>query len=84
METYIAERSEILRASQKDDEFLNTLQKQVSDLIKRFGGDATWIRAYKYFEPLTRLIYYGATSLRGKQLYLLNVNLFVFRCPNAG
>jgi hypothetical protein len=67
MQTYIAERNEILRASQKDEESMNTLQQQVSDLIKHFGGDATWIRAYKYFEPLTRLLYYGATSLLGKQ-----------------
>jgi hypothetical protein len=72
MDTYIAERSEILRSSQKDEEFLNTLQQRISDLIKRFGGDARWIRIYKYFEPLTRLAYYSATSLQGLFLKLKN------------
>lgn len=69
MQMYIAERSEILRAAQKDDEFLNTLQQQISDLVKRVGNDALWIHFYKYFEPFTRLIYHSATSLRGYQFY---------------
>lgn len=65
METYVAERSEILRASQKDEEFLNTIQTQISELVKRLLGDANWIRLYRYLEPLTRFIYYTVTSLRG-------------------
>lgn len=65
METYVAERSEILRASQKDEEFLNTIQTQISESVKRLLGDANWIRLYKYFEPLTRFIYYAVTSLKG-------------------
>lgn len=66
METYVAERSEILRGSQKDDEFLNELQQRISELVKQIGSDATWIRLYKYLEPFTRLIYYSFTSIRGK------------------
>jgi peroxin-10 len=67
METYLAERSEILRASRKDDEFLDDLQAQISELVKRIGSDAIWIRAYKYFVPATKLIYHMATSLLDAQ-----------------
>lgn len=65
MQTYVAERSEILRGAQKDDEFLNELQQSVSDLLKRVGGDALWIRFYKYLQPATKLLYYGCTSIAG-------------------
>jgi hypothetical protein len=65
MQTYIAERSEILRSTQKDDEFIHDLQQQISELVKRIGSDAIWIRFYKYLEPLTRMVYYSVTSIRG-------------------
>lgn len=79
MQTYIPERSEILRASQKDDEFINEFQQRVSELVKRIGNDALWIKFYKYFEPSSRLIYYCFTSIKGKKIPLNLLKLSMFK-----
>lgn len=67
MQTYPAERTEILRSERKDEEYIDNLHERISSVTKELAGDVVWIKVYKHLRPISKLIYYGRTSLLGVQ-----------------
>ncbi|CAD5214974.1 unnamed protein product [Bursaphelenchus okinawaensis] len=67
MSLFVAERTEILRGERKDEEYIQELYDKISDLVKRIYGDAIWIKAYKWLMPITKVLYYTSTSVKGVQ-----------------
>ncbi|XP_043283516.1 peroxisome biogenesis factor 10 [Venturia canescens] len=62
----IASQAEILRARQRDDEFINHLQDKLSDLLHRFGGYRSILPFLQSNVPF-KLIYFIVTSGFGNQ-----------------
>nr|XP_037281299.1 peroxisome biogenesis factor 10-like [Rhipicephalus microplus] len=58
---------EILRAHQKDEQHIASLQKDVSEVTRAVLGMRRWIRWRLEVDALTSLVYYCATTLSGYQ-----------------
>jgi len=62
----IASQAEILRAHQRDDEFVKQLQDRLSDLLHKFGGYRSLLRTFQSDIPV-KLVYFLVTSGLGNQ-----------------
>ena len=58
-----AGQGEILRAAEKDETYLSSLQQRVSSLGLELFGPEVWLRTGWLCEPLTRLLYLSLTTL---------------------
>ena len=58
-----AGQGEILRAAEKDESYLSSLQQSLTSLCLEVFGPEVWLRAGWLCEPLTRLLYLSVTTL---------------------
>ena len=62
-----AKQAEIIRASQKDEYFLNTIKNTVTDLVQSTLGPRFCLKWNREYEMFSNAIYYGLTTLAGFQ-----------------
>ncbi|XP_053641569.1 peroxisome biogenesis factor 10 isoform X3 [Cherax quadricarinatus] len=55
--------AEVLRASQKDESFVDYLKNCVSEIVQRSAGTRVWLDIHKYAECLCEFAYYSLTTL---------------------
>lgn len=53
----------MLRASQKDENFLNYLKANIAEIVQRTLGTREWLNMHKYAEVICELTYYSLTTL---------------------
>merc|ERR1712183_174154 len=58
-----AGHGEILRAAEKDESYLSSLQQRLTSLCLEVFGPEVWLRHSCLCEPLTRLLYLSVTTL---------------------
>ncbi|XP_076320450.1 peroxisome biogenesis factor 10-like isoform X2 [Tachypleus tridentatus] len=59
--------AEILRSSQKDEQYIQQLQGELAELVQRITGISTWLKWRKELDVLSSLTYFGITTLAGLQ-----------------
>lgn len=59
----VAGSAEVLRATQKDDSFLDYLKSCMSEIVQRTLGTRTWLDVHKNAEVISEFVYYGLTTL---------------------
>ena len=62
-----AGQGEILRAAEKDESYLSSLQQRVTSLCLELFGPEVWLRHSWLCEPLARLLYLSLTTLSDLQ-----------------
>ncbi|KAK0408032.1 hypothetical protein QR680_003735 [Steinernema hermaphroditum] len=67
MQWYSAERAEIVRAERRDEEHVESLEEEISNVIKSVFGTNVWRRYYKHLHAISEICYYFLTTLSGKQ-----------------
>ena len=58
---------EILRAAEKDESYLTSLQQRLTSLGLETVGPEVWVRTRHLAEPVSRLLYLTITTLSGRQ-----------------
>ncbi|XP_013785163.1 peroxisome biogenesis factor 10-like [Limulus polyphemus] len=59
--------AEILRSSQKDEQYIQQLQGELAELVQRIAGISNWLKWRKELDVLSTLTYFGITTLAGLQ-----------------
>ncbi|KAK8402324.1 hypothetical protein O3P69_000620 [Scylla paramamosain] len=59
----VAGAAEVLRATQKDENFLDYLKSCISEIVQRTAGTRVWLDIHKNAEVICELAYYGLTTL---------------------
>ncbi|XP_045605778.2 peroxisome biogenesis factor 10 [Procambarus clarkii] len=81
--------AEVLRASQKDESFLDHLKSCVSEVVQRSAGTRVWLDIHKHAEILCEFAYYSLTTLCLRQTLgeeytgILEVDHTKRRLPNT-
>lgn len=81
--------AEVLRASQKDESFLDHLKSCVSEIVQRSAGTRVWLDIHKHAEILCEFAYYSLTTLCLRQTLgeeytgILEVDHTKRRLPNT-
>ncbi|XP_045134102.1 peroxisome biogenesis factor 10-like isoform X1 [Portunus trituberculatus] len=63
----VAGAAEVLRATQKDENFLDYLKSCISEIVQRTAGTRVWLDIHKNAEVICELVYYGLTTLCVRQ-----------------
>ncbi|XP_046406005.1 peroxisome biogenesis factor 10 [Ischnura elegans] len=58
-----AGQAEILRAAQKDENYIQQLNEVISNVALNFGGKSFWLKYARYHIILSKTVYYASTSL---------------------
>ncbi|KAK3871391.1 hypothetical protein Pcinc_021825 [Petrolisthes cinctipes] len=81
--------AEVLRATQKDESFLDHLKSCISEIVQRVYGTRTWLTYHKHGEVLCEILYYSLTTLSLRQTLgeeytgILQVDTTRKRLPNV-
>jgi len=59
--------AEVIRASQRDNEFITRLKQDIDEMILEVFGQRVWIRCQEYSQHVSGIIYYTITNLMGYQ-----------------
>ncbi|XP_071439134.1 peroxisome biogenesis factor 10-like [Hetaerina americana] len=59
----VAGQAEMLRAAQKDENYIHQLNEGISNVALDFGGVCFWLKYARYHIILSKLMYYASTSL---------------------
>ncbi|XP_046638388.1 peroxisome biogenesis factor 10-like [Daphnia pulicaria] len=58
---------EILRASQKDESYINTIKNELADIVQRLFGNQTWLKVQWLSDLTCVFLYYTLTTLLDNQ-----------------
>ncbi|KAI9559269.1 hypothetical protein GHT06_016058 [Daphnia sinensis] len=58
---------EILRASQKDESYINTIKSELADIVQRLFGNQTWLKVQWLSDLSCVFLYYTLTTLLDNQ-----------------